>query len=191
MQTESPGQLIPKILLPYAQQWAERSGMTLLSRLLVDENLRALLEKYGDEMVQGVVSATSRRRTANSSRNGYRPAPVEPPGVHETPSNGDDMARLLDRVSALEAEQRVQQALFEAVRTKIGPLALALGCCPECLVGVGGCPKCGGRSTVGYYPPDRALLESEVIRPLAARGVPLSLNGINHQPTVVSVGNGN
>jgi hypothetical protein len=184
--------MIPRILLPYAQQWAERSGMTLLSRMLVDENLRALLEKYGDEMVQGVVNATSRRRAANGTsgtRNGYRPAPAEPPGVHETSSNGDDMARLLDRVSALEAEQRVQQALFDAVRTKIRPLALALGCCPECLVGVGGCPKCGGRSTVGYYPPDRALLESEVMRPLATRGVPLSLNGFNHPPEVVSVGN--
>jgi hypothetical protein len=189
MQTESPGQLIPKILLPYAQQWAERSGMALLSRLLVDENLRALLEKYGDEMVQGVLNATNRRRPANGTRDRYRPAPAEPPGVHETPSNDNDMARLMDRVSALEAEQRVQQALFDAVRTKIRPLALALGCCPECLVGVGGCPKCGGRSTVGYYPPDRALLESEVIRPLSTRGVPLSLNGINHQPEVVSAGN--
>jgi len=162
--------------------------MTMLSRLLLDENLRALFDKYGDEIVQAALNAATRRPSVSDTVNGCNPAPAEPLRPQQASSN-DDMARLLDRVSALEAEQRVQQELFDALRRKIRPLALALGCCPECFVGVAGCPNCGGQSVVAYFPPDGALLESQVLRPLAARGVPLSRNANNHQPEVVIVGN--
>ena len=92
-----------------------------------------------------------------------------------------------DRVLAMEAQQESQQALFETLRTKIRPLALALGCCPECLVGVDACPRCWGRSRVGHYRPDYALLESKIVQPLAARGVSLvlreaALSSAGHHP---------
>src|SRR5205814_7880378 len=108
--------------------------------------------------------------------NGSRPHP-----------NGDaGLANLNARVSAMEEQLQAQQALFEILRTKSRPLALALGCCPECLVGVEGCPKCLGRSGVGLFPPDQALLRALIVNPLAARGVPLTLvetqePRLNHQ----------
>src|SRR4030095_15000814 len=113
---------------------------------------------------------------ANDLASGKRSVPRAKPHVSETDADADDLASLHDRVLALEAQQEMQQALFEALRIKIQPLALALGCCPECLVGIEGCQKCGGQSRVGHFPPDYALLETQVITPLAARGVPLSLN---------------
>ena len=68
-----------------------------------------------------------------------------------------------------------QETVLSILRNRMRPLALALGCCPECLVGVDGCPKCWGQSRVAYYPPDVSLLEAQVVNPLAARGVPLQL----------------
>jgi hypothetical protein len=115
-------------------------------------------------------------RNGNGQGNGKKSAPRAGPRVSETDANANDLTSLQDRMLALEAQQEVQQALFEALRIKIRPLALALGCCPECLVGIEGCPKCGGQSRVGHYPPDYTLLEAQVVSPLAARGVPLSLN---------------
>src|SRR4029434_4750217 len=55
MQAETLGKVLPRILFPYVQQWADRQGMTLLSRLLVDEQFRGLLEKYGDEVMSRVM----------------------------------------------------------------------------------------------------------------------------------------
>jgi hypothetical protein len=174
METESLGKVLPRILFPYVQQWAESSGFTLLSRLLVDEQFQGLLEKYGDEMVTLMARDTPRNGAGRG--NGKASARRAEPRVSETDANVNDLTSLQDRVLALEAQQEVQQALFEALRIKIRPLALALGCCPECLVGIEGCLKCGGQSTVGHYLPDYTLLETQVVSPLVARGVPLSLN---------------
>jgi hypothetical protein len=172
MQTESLGKMLPRILFPYVQQWAERSGMTLLSRLLVDEQFRGLLEKYGDEVMSRVMQP------------GYPPGnapqqasdPVAPPGASastaDSPLNGSSLAKLQERVMAMEA----QETVLSILRNRMRPLALALGCCPECLVGVEGCPKCWGQSRVAYYPPDVSLLEAQVVSPLVARGVPLQLS---------------
>jgi hypothetical protein len=87
---------------------------------------------------------------------------------------------LQERVLAMEAQETVLSILCNRMR----PLALALGCCPECLVGVDGCPKCWGQSRVAYYPPDVSLLEAQVVNPLAARGVPLQLTCKEVQPEV-------
>ena len=178
-ESESLGKALPRLLLPYVQQWAERSGYTLLSRFLVDEQFQGLVEKYANEVVAPMVSGTpvvsDTPGNGNGRRSGKRSAPRAESRVSETDADADHLASLLDRVLALEAQQEAQQALFETLRIKIRPLALALGCCPECLVGFEGCPNCGGRSKVGHYPPDYALLEAQVVTPLSALGVPLIL----------------
>lgn len=175
MQAEPLGKVLPRILLPYIQQWAERSGMTLLSRLLVDEQFRGVLERYGDELVTRMAQAAPPVADGNGRANGSKPTPRS----ESTPGDGAsvDLMSLQDRVLAMEAQQETQQALFELVRNRIRPLALALGCCSDCVVGVEGCPKCRGRSSVGLYPPDYTALETQIVRPLAARGVPLVLHG--------------
>lgn len=172
MQTDSLGKMLPRILFPYVQQWAERSGMTLVSRLLVDEQFRGLLEKYGDEMMSRVAQANYRPATAGSQSNEQAEPPCTDPRASDPPANGSSLAKLQDRVLAMEA----QETVLAILRNRMRPLALALGCCPECLVGVEGCPKCWGQSRVAYYPPDVSLLEAQVINPLAARGVPLGLH---------------
>jgi hypothetical protein len=172
MENESLGKALPRVLLPYIQEWADRSGYTLLSRILVDEQFHGLVEKYADEVATYMSSSTP--RNGNGRRNGKRPSPRSEPRVSE--ADADDLATLTDRVLALEAQQELQQALFETLQIKIKPLALALGCCSECVVGIDGCPKCGGLSKVGLYTPDYALLEAHIVIPLAARGVPLRLN---------------
>jgi hypothetical protein len=190
MQMESLGRMLPAILFPHVQQWAERAGLPLLSQLLVDEQFRSLLEKYGDEMMKLMAGSASGNVNGHTHGNGQMngnghgnghadghghahgnghaseivPVATQEPIVGET---GPDRARSM---------QEAQQALLELLRIKIRPLALALGCCPECLVGIDGCPNCWGKSKVGYYPPDHRLLEAAVIGPLAARGVPLVLN---------------
>jgi hypothetical protein len=174
MENESLGKVLPRTLLPYVQQWADRSGYTLLSRLLVDEQFQGLVEKYADEVVTLMSSGTP--TNGNGRGSGKKSAPSAESRVSEADADADDLASLHDRLLALEAQPEMQQALFEALRIKIRPLALALGCCPECMVGFEGCLKCGGQSRVGHYPPDYALLEAQVVTPLAARGVPLSLN---------------
>lgn len=178
MHTESWGKALPRILFPYVQQWAERSGLTLLSRLLVDDKFCELIEKYSDELVTPLLQPGTTPGNGNGRGNGYRPTSQAEPHVRNVGTNGDagDLTNLHSRVLAMEAQQAAQQALFEVLRSKIRPLALALGCCPECLVGVDGCPKCWGRSQVAHYPPDYGLLRAEVVDPLAAHGVPLSLS---------------
>jgi hypothetical protein len=176
MQMESWGKMLPAIVFPYVQQWAERSGLTLLAQLLVDEQFRALFEKYGDEMVRRMARGSHTPGNGNGQGNGKGPAPRGEPRVGEADRKASDFTDLQDRVLAMEAQQEAQQALFELLRSKIRPLALALGCCPECLVGVDGCPNCWGRSRVANYPPDYTLLQTQIVSPLAARGVPLVLN---------------
>ena len=180
MQTESLGTVLPQILLPYVQQWAERAGMTLLSQFLVDEQFRGLIERYGDELVTRMAQGVPPLGNGNGRGNESKHASRVEPRVGE-PDLNIDLTSLQDRVSTMEARQDAQEALFELLRTKIRPLALALGCCPECMVGVQGCPKCLGLSRVALYPPDYALLEAQVVSPMAARGVPLVLNERKNQ----------
>jgi len=150
--------------------------MSLLSRLLVDDQFRALIEKYGDEIVTRMAQAAPPPGNGNGKGNGTRLASQAAARGSEGDAGAGDFASLRDRVLAMEAQQEAQQALFEVLRTRIRPLALALGCCPECLVGVEGCPKCWGQSKVAHYKPDYTLLATKVVNPLAARGVPLVLS---------------
>jgi hypothetical protein len=155
--------------------------MTLVSRLLVDDQFRALLEKYGDEVMTRLAQANQRPAPASAadsgaaydSANGHggADAPCADPRFSEQVANSS-LSKLQERVLAMEA----QETVLSILRNRMRPLALALGCCPECLVGVEGCPKCWGQSRVAYYPPDVSLLEAQVVNPLAARGVPLQLS---------------
>ncbi len=172
MQMESMGKTLPRILFPYVQQWAERSGMTLLSRLLVDEQFRGLLEKYGDEVLSRMMPPTYPPGNASPQGSDTAASSCASPAAADSPLNGSSLAKLQERVLAMEA----QETVLSILRSRMRPLALALGCCPECLVGVEGCPKCWGQSRIAYYPPDVSLLEAEVVNPLVARGVPLQLN---------------
>jgi hypothetical protein len=180
METQSIGKIIPKILLPYAQQWAERSGLTLLSKLLEDEHLHALVEKYGTELAMRTAAPAPHFGNANGHGNGHGngkgnvPVSSNTNGT-EADANARHLARIQERLSTLEIQHELQQAMFDELRTRVRPLALALGCCPECFVGIAGCQKCGGRSSVGTYPPDEVLLEEQVIGPLVAHGVQLRL----------------
>src|SRR6516225_9248967 len=98
MQTESMGKMLPRILLPYVQQWAERSGMTLLSRLMVDEQFRGLLEKYGDEVMSRVMLPGF--PPGNAPRQGGDPVapPCASPGAADSLLNGSSLAKLQERV---------------------------------------------------------------------------------------------
>jgi hypothetical protein len=174
MDTESFGKVLPRMLFPYVQQWAERSQFTLLSHLLVDEQFQGIVDKYGSEIL--ALLASYAPGNAHSRTNGKTSSPGGEPRVGDTDADVTDLKSLQQRVLTLEAQQEAQHAIFEALRTKFLPLALALGCCPDCLVGIEACPKCGGQSRVGYYESDYALLKAQVVSPLAARGVPLSLN---------------
>lgn len=175
METESLGKQLPRILFPYAQQWADRSGLTWLAKLLGDDQFRALIEKYGEELVRRMAQGSAVPGNGNGRRDGSKPASQKEMLVRGTDANINDLTNLNARVLAMEAQLEAQQAQFELFCTKIRPLALALGCCPECLAGVEGCPKCLGRSRVAHFPPDYTLLEALVVSPLAARGVPLIL----------------
>src|SRR4030095_4379163 len=141
MENEPLGTVLQRILFSYVQQWAERSGFTLLSRLLVDEQFQVFVEKYADEMVILMASSApgngngwgSGKRSvprakphvsetdadANDLASGERSVPRAKPHVSETDADADDLASLHDRVLALEAQQEMQQALFEALRIKI------------------------------------------------------------------------
>jgi hypothetical protein len=179
---ESLGKMLPAIVFPFVQQWAERSGLTLLAQLLVDEQFRALFEKYGDEMVRRMAQDSHPPGNGNGhGRNGNDHGNGRGTALRADPLSGadpkvNDFTDWEERVWVVEAQQEAQQALFELLRSKIRPLALALGCCPECLVGVDGCPNCRGQSRVAHYPPDYTLLQTQIVDPLAERGVPLALN---------------
>jgi hypothetical protein len=192
MEPQSIGKLIPQVLFPYAQQWAQRSGMPLLSKLLEDEHVHALVEKYGTELAMRMAAApphpvnghgngnsdghSNGNGNGHGNGNGNGQAPVSRNSNDtEDDANARHLARLHDRLSALEMQQELQQAMFDDLRRRIRPLALALGCCPECFAGVVGCQKCGGNGRVGLYPPDEMLLQEQIVKPLVALGVQLKL----------------
>jgi hypothetical protein len=102
MQMESFGKMLPAILFPYVQQWAERSGYTLLTQLLVDEQFRALFEKYGDQMVRGM--ATGSDTPPNGNGHGKFSHHAEAP-TRKSASQAGDLADLQNRVLAMEAQQ--------------------------------------------------------------------------------------
>jgi hypothetical protein len=124
MQSETLGKMLPRILFPYVQQWAERSGMTLLSRLLVDEQFRGLLEKYGDEVMSRVM------QPGYPPGNGYAPqqaAARSPalcsqgsrasPGANDSPLNGSNsLAKLQERVCHGGAETVLQSCTIACGR---------------------------------------------------------------------------
>lgn len=182
MQNETLGKLLPKLLLPYAQQWAERSGMPLLSKLLVDEHLRALVERYGEELLERV-SAAQRAQVWDGEPAGAGKPVLRVIRNDEEPAQHDaDVSDLEARLEAIESQYELLLGMLEAVRTKMKPLAAALGCCPDCMVGVAGCFRCLGKSRVGYYEPDRSLLQAEVVGPLAVRGLPLTFDEAPPRP---------
>jgi hypothetical protein len=163
---ESIGKLLSQFVLPFGQQWAASSGYPMLSKLLADEQLHGLVARYGDSMLAAVVEAKAKAAAT-------RPGPRADAGVESV-----ELQNLAARLSAVETQHQQLSTLLETVRTRMRPLAQALGCCPECLVGVEVCPACWGKSTVGAYPPDLDLLRSRIVDPLAANGVQLRLTDI-------------
>jgi hypothetical protein len=187
MESDSIGVLLPKVVLPYLRQWADHSGFEALSKLLVDEQFLSLIQRYADQFIpQAKANGNGAYVNGSAGRNGngdngtdgerhaYRAAP--PPRSPRAPEQ-PDLSELHARVDAMEGQLLAQQAMLEVLRAKIRPLAQALGCCPECVVGLEQCPRCFGRSAVGRFEPDRELLRALVLEPLAARGVPLSMRG--------------
>jgi hypothetical protein len=168
MEIESIGKLLPRLLLPHAQDWAQRAGNTFLSKLLVDDQFRLLIERLGGELQ----SRVAERTLTDKKRRGRKSASSKPA---ENEPQDHDLKAMQDRLSALEEQCELQQTIFDTVRKTIRPLALALGSCTECLVGVELCPKCAGRGKVGAYKPDEAMLNQEIIAPLVAQGTPLTL----------------
>jgi hypothetical protein len=170
--------------------------MTLLSKVLEDEHFRALVETYGCELAMRTMNSkpsyvntsgygnrsdhhTDFYRNENGNNRGRDGDPMTSP-QRSNGANDEDakyLSGLQDRLSTLEMQHEFQQAMFQELRNRVRPLAQALGCCPECLVGVIGCQRCGGKSGVGTYAPDESLLEEHVIQPLAARGLQLRLRG--------------
>jgi hypothetical protein len=178
MPTESLGKVLPQIVLPYVQQWADRSGLTLLSRLLADDKFRELIEKYSDGLAIPLSPTGAAPGNGKGQTNGHRPTSHAEPHVRNvrTEATAGDLTSMHARLLAMEAQHESDLNLFATLRLQIRPLALALGCCPKCLVGVEGCPKCLGRSKVAHYQPDYTLLKMQIVNPLAARGVPLTLS---------------
>jgi hypothetical protein len=171
---ESIGRLLPRLILPHAQEWAERAGHSFLSKILVDAQFQSLLERVGEELESRARSAGARTEKVNGNGHGFDGDDFS--GNSQKNQSADEhLKRMQERLSALETQHEMQQAIFDMVRQKIRPLALALGSCIECLVGVPMCAKCGGRGKVGAYAPDTALLTEEIIKPLVTQGTPLSL----------------
>ncbi len=181
MESDSIGVLLPKVVLPYLRQWADHAGFEVLSKLVVDEQFLSLIQRYADQLipkpkteVNSSYGSAGRATGAHGAHHPYRAAsPLKPRRAPEQ----SDLSDLHARVDAMEGQLLAQQAMLEVLRTKIRPLAQALGCCPECVVGLEQCPKCLGRSAVGHFEPDRELLRALVFEPLAARGVSLSMGG--------------
>ena len=187
MESDSIGVLLPKVVLPYLRQWADHSGFEILSKLLVDEQLLSLIQRYADQFIpqpKPEMNGTYANGAAGRSGNGVTGANGAPHPYRRLPLRGlraraeqSDLSELHARVDAMEGQLVAQQAMLEVLRAKIRPLAQALGCCPECVVGLEQCPRCFGRSAVGHFEPDRELLRALVLEPLAERGVPLSMGG--------------
>ena len=171
MESDSIAKLLPRLIFPHAQDWAERAGHTFLSKILVDDKFRLLVERIGEELESRARSPKGRSLNGHSNQSKRKSSSKRP----ESDSHSSDLEAMQERLSTLESQYELQQAIFETVRKKIRPLALALGSCPECLVGVELCAKCAGHGKVGAYPPDYAMLSEEIIAPLVAQGTPLSL----------------
>jgi len=169
MSPDSISKLISQVLLPLGQQWASSNGYPTLSKLLADEQLHGLIARHGESMLTAFGEARSAAAKRNTTQ--ARNAPPMEPGADST-----ELRQLTERLNAIEAQNQQVLSLLEMVRTKMRPLAQALGCCPECLVGVEICPACWGKSAVGGNPPDPELLKTYIVEPLAASGVPLRLN---------------
>ena len=137
MQTESFGKMLPQILIPFARQWADRSGVQVLSKLLVDDQFLELVAKYADELTSSLsqygAAPVNGNGHSSDQNNGYSKGHRNGhSNAHRPQTQSDaDLANLNERVLAMEAQQQTQQALLEVLRTKIRPLALALGCCPD------------------------------------------------------------
>lgn len=182
-QIESIGKLVSQYLIPFGQQLATSSGHPSLARLLADEQLHQLMARYSDSVLSAFSEpgGPGARERGRPNENG---APVAA-SVDDT-----ELRDLNARLATAEAQSLQLLTLLEAVRTKMRPMAKALGCCQECLVGIDGCPACWGKSAVGGNQPDLEQLQSLIVEPLAASGVPLRLddaprrqrvaNGRNH-----------
>ena len=171
MQPESISKLISQVVLPYGQQWAASNGYPLIAKLLADEQLLGLVARYGEPMLAAWAEARAAATNVDAARDGDRPR-----SGRKKKTASIELQQLGARLSAIETQHQQLLTLLETVRTRMRPLAQALGCCPECLVGVEGCPCCWGKSTVGSNPPDLELLKARIIEPLAASGVQLELN---------------
>jgi hypothetical protein len=172
MSPESMSKVLSQFLLPFGQQWAASNGYPMLSKLLADEALQDLITRYGDSMLAAYTEA----RAAAA-----RSAPKA-----DAVNASLELQKLAARLSAVETQHQQLSALLETVRIKMRPLAQALGCCPECLVGVEICPACWGKSAVGSRPPDLELLQSLIVDPLAASGVSLRPTDIPRRPRGVN-----
>ncbi len=112
MEIESIGKLLPRLLLPHAQDWAQRAGNTFLSKLLVDDQFRLLIERFGGELESRVTerTLTGKRRRGRKSASS-KPAESEP--------QDHDLKAMQERLSALEEQCELQQTIFDTVRKKI------------------------------------------------------------------------
>ncbi|MBV9359726.1 MAG: hypothetical protein JO023_29800, partial [Chloroflexi bacterium] len=153
---------------------------TFLSRLLLDDQVCSVIERYGDELATYLNQLRVNDR-ARAGRNGrHRDGPSVAASVFM--AEDDALAQLRARVQAMEAQQAAVQSLLEGLQLKIRPLALALGSCTECFVGLDGCPRCAGQSRIGHNTPDVALLRALVVEPLAERGIPIALTSAQRSP---------
>ena len=183
MESDSVGVLLPKVALPYLRQWAENSGFEVLSKLLMDDQFLSLIARYGEQLVpppkphpksdrtRGNANGQQNRNAAWQTACGSEPGDAEHSESAAQETEAADIAQLYQRVNAMEQQLLAQQAILETLRTRARPLALALGCCPECVVGLMQCPRCFGQSRVGRFDPDVELLRTLVLEPLAARGI--------------------
>jgi hypothetical protein len=184
MQPESMGKLISQFLLPLGQQLAANTGFPAVSKLLADEQVHGLVARFGDSVLASLAETQAAPKEANTSQ----AANAAPAGK---PADSAELEQLASRLTCVEAQHAQLVTFIETVRTQMRPLAQALGCCPECLVGVDGCPACWGKSSVGHQPADLELLQARIVDPLAAAGVPLRLDGTSPRTRVANGRNPN
>ena len=146
---------LPKLALTLAQQWAAQGGKQKLATLLAEERVGDLVDEIFEQVV------------ARFSPQG---APVSE--ADYTEMNAEEEAGSLE-------------GWFLAIHAAFAPLASALGCCPDCFVGMEGCPTCGGEGSIGgFQKPNPRLLKSLIIQPLQAVGVPLKLESLQRQAPI-------
>ena len=190
IEAESIEVLFPKIVLPYLRQWAESSRSEIFSQLLVDEQFLSLLARYGSQFIpkpgKKADEPFAYKRSRANGNGAHPPKTFDAEPVFQKAADVNekelDSNQFYERLCALEgllkeqsAEIDAQQAMLQTVRTRIRPLATALGCCPECVVGLETCPWCFGKSKVGLFEPNPELLKDLVLDPLAVRGTSIAL----------------